>query len=180
MTAAPEFSRVVLAEEVAQRPEREIEANAAERAALARRFGLNRLDSLTASFTLAQVAGGVHVAGRVRAKAVQACAVSAADVDAAVDETVDVRFVKGGAAADDAEVELGEGDLEILPMNGRSIDLGELAAETLGLALDPYPRADEATLAEARRHLLTEEEAARVSARAAKSANPFSVLKPKN
>jgi hypothetical protein len=51
-----------------------------------------------------------------------------------------VRFVPDAyAGTPDEEFELSAEDCDTLPLEGR-IDLGELAAETLALALDPYPR----------------------------------------
>src|SRR3546814_15346453 len=75
------------------------------------------------------------------------------------------------------EVELGEEDCDVLPMDGDSVDIGELAAETVSLVLDPYPRLPDDALAEYRR-LLTSEEEAQAAADAEKKANnPFAVLK---
>ena len=65
----------------------------------------------------------------------------------------------------------------MLPIEGRSIDLGEAAAQSLGLALDPYPRAGAEALAAARRRLLSEEAAAEREAAEKARANPFAVLK---
>ena len=68
-------------------------------------------------------------------------------------------------------------DLDVLPLDGELIDLGEVAADTLGLALDPFPHASETELAEARARLMNEEEAARLAAEDSASRNPFRVLK---
>jgi hypothetical protein len=62
--------------------------------------------------------------------------VSLDDFDAPVEEMFQVRFVSVGQETDDIDPEL---DDEI-PFEGNGIDLGEAAAEQLGLALDPYPR----------------------------------------
>src|SRR3546814_8978331 len=86
-----------------------------------------------------------------------------------------IHSLSSGASED--EVELGEEDCDVLPMDGDSVDIGELAAETVSLALDPYPRLPDAALAEYRR-LLTSEEEAQAAADAEKKANnPFAVLK---
>ena len=44
-------------------------------------------------------------------------------------------------------MELAEGELDIVPYEGGAIDLGEAAAQTLVLALDPWPRAPDADVA---------------------------------
>src|SRR3546814_2793501 len=76
--------------------------------------------------------------------------------------------LSSGASED--EVELGEEDCDVLPMDGDSVDIGELAAETVSLVLDPYPRLPDDALAEYRR-LLTSEEEAQAAADAEKKAN---------
>ena len=53
-----------------------------------------------------------------------------------VEEIFQVCFVPSGEESDDIDP---ESDDEI-PFEGNQIDLGEAAAEQLGLALDPYPR----------------------------------------
>ena len=58
-SARPEFSRRLTVDRMAATPQSfAIEANAAERAALARRFGLLSLDELRAEGTLETMAGG--------------------------------------------------------------------------------------------------------------------------
>lgn len=175
----PEFSRLVRLSDIGSmpRPER-LEANAAERAALVDRFGLASLDRLHADLTVRREAAGVRVKGRVQAEAAQVCVVSGEPVPAPVDEPVDLLFATDSPAArPDEEIELAETDLDIVPLEGGTIDLGEAVAQSFGLALDPYPHASEEVLAAARRRLMTEEEA-EAQAEAEKAArNPFRVLK---
>ena len=64
------------------------------------------------------------------------------------------------------EIELAEPDLDTEPLAGDVIDMGEIAAQALALALDPYPRAKGVKVP----GVITEEEA-----RAARS--PFAGLK---
>ena len=119
-------------------------AAAAERAALAERFGLVGIDELTADFTLKPTGRGVRVTGVVRARAIQTCVVSLEPFAAEVEEEVDVRF-----APPPSEPSKGRSAEEILhfddedepdPIVEGKIDLGALAAEFLALGLDPYPR----------------------------------------
>jgi uncharacterized metal-binding protein YceD (DUF177 family) len=74
--------------------------------------------------------------GTLQATVTQTCVVSLEDFDALVQEVFQVRFVPVGAESDDIDP---DSDDEI-PFEGNTIDLGEAAAEQLGLALDPYPR----------------------------------------
>jgi len=56
-------------------------------------------------------------------------------------EPVDLIFVPeeaDKAATLQEEIELEESDLDTIPFAGRSFDLGEQIAQTLGLAIDPY------------------------------------------
>lgn len=169
--AVSEFPFVIAAHEIgaAARSYR-IAATEAQRAALAKRFDLLALDVLEAELAVRRDALGIAVTGGVHGAGAQACVVSGEPVPFDLDEEVDVRFSDNATAASGDEVELTEPDLEVLPLEGDALDLGEVAAQTLGLALDPYPRAPDAARAAAQQHLL-DEEAARLAA------NPFNVLK---
>ncbi|MBW7947349.1 MAG: DUF177 domain-containing protein, partial [Sphingomonadaceae bacterium] len=88
-----EFVRMLGLDEIGAGVERRIAANAEERAALAARFDLRALDRLEAVLTATSAPGGVRVAGRVEAEAVQACVISGEDVPARIDEPVDLLFL---------------------------------------------------------------------------------------
>jgi uncharacterized metal-binding protein YceD (DUF177 family) len=159
----PEFSRPERVDNISER-ERvvEVEARPAEREALARRFDLIAVERLTASFAIRREHAGLTARGKVTADVVQACSITGEPVASQVDEQADLLFVPagpGGAAAEEAEVELSADALDTIIYEGSKIDLGEAAAETMALALDPFPRAPgaERTLREA--GVLTEEEA---------------------
>lgn len=172
-----ELSRPVLLHDIGTRSiHRSLTAKPDERAALAKRFGLARLDSLAGEFDVKRDAAGIRVTGTVTGNAVQICVVSGDDVPTAVHETVDLVFAPL-AAPDAEEIELTTPDLDILPLDSDIIDLGEVAAETLGLALDPFPRAPDAALAAARAKLVAEEDAARLASEDSAARNPFRVLK---
>lgn len=145
----PEFSRIIKADTISDAPKRlDIGADETERRRLAGRFRLKSIDRLAAEVTLSRRAGIIHAEGVVHAAVVQACVVTNEPIPAQVDAPFSVRFVEAAFAPSvDEEVELSEQDCETLPLEDNAIDLGELAAETLALALDPYPRsaaADEA------------------------------------
>lgn len=136
----PEFSRPVRGDEIGGQPRSQrIEADAAERAALAERFALLALDRLEATLTLHREAGGVVVAGAISASGAQACVTSGEAAPFALEAPVALRFAETGTIAGD--IELAAEDLDVEPWDGGAIDIGEVAAETLALALDPYPRA---------------------------------------
>ena len=165
----PEFSHTLRAHEIGTTPrELTLTATPAERAALARRFDLIELAALTAVLTTRAEAGGVRVTGRVTATGSQPCGLTAAPVAFAINEPVDLRFAAVVAVGDE-EVELSDTDLDTLPMDGDTIDLGEAAAQSFGLALDPYPRAPGAELPAA---VIPEDQVVPI-----KRPNPFSILK---
>lgn len=140
-----EFSRRIALDTIgAGGRDEPFEANADERAALARRFGWLAVESLTGEARLTRTAGGVHATGRLTARIVQACAATGAPVAEDIAEPFDLHFVEAFAAPEGDEVELGAGDLDTLPIEGGAIDLGEEAAQTLALAADPYPRCSDA------------------------------------
>jgi uncharacterized metal-binding protein YceD (DUF177 family) len=121
-----------------------IEATAAERAAVARQYGLVDVAKLTATFDLQRRGRNVRVLGSVHAEVTQTCVVSLEPFPVTLDEPVDVRFAmpKAEKPASRGEVETLAFDAEDAPdpiVDGK-IDLGALAVEFMALGLDPYPR----------------------------------------
>jgi uncharacterized metal-binding protein YceD (DUF177 family) len=114
-----------------------VEATPAECAALAVRMNLPAVLALSCAFHLIREGRDAVLArGVMKAKVTQTCVISLDDFDAPVEEVFQVCFVPSGQETDDIDP---ESDDEI-PFEGNTIDLGEAAAEQLGLALDPYPR----------------------------------------
>ncbi|MDF7776070.1 DUF177 domain-containing protein [Sphingomonas sp. AOB5] len=150
-----------------------VTADAAERAALAERFDLQAIDSLQASYKLRSEAGGVRATGHLSAKVVQSCVVTGDPVPAAVDEDFDIRFLPEGSSSDSDEVELSEDECDTVFFTGGAIDLGEAAAETLALALDPFPRSPAAGETLKTAGVISEDEA---EALKAKESSPFGAL----
>lgn len=150
MTDTPEFSRPERLDTIGTAPRRvEIAASADECAALAARFGLIGIDRLAAWFDIARdgdAAKGIVARGRVAASVTQACIATGEPVPATVDEAVALRFLPESAfeGSPDEEIELAEDDCDVMAYDGGTIDLGEAAAETMALALDPYPRSPDA------------------------------------
>lgn len=127
-----------------------IEADAGERAALAKRFGLPGIDSLRAEVSLEQKGKAIRATGTLKAAIRQTCAISGEDFPASVDEPLDLRFVEEGtldpAIDEDAEIEieLEADDCDEIEYSGETFDLGEALAQTLGLAIDPYAEGPDA------------------------------------
>jgi len=168
MTATAEFCRPQRVDAIGEgvRPI-SIMADAVERAALATRFALLGVDLLEAEFTVTRDAAGIVARGRVRAHVVQACVVTGDALPVAVDEPVALRFVPHHAVDGDEEIELSHDALDTVDYDGGVIDLGEVAAETMALALDPFPRAPGADAALRQAGVLSEAEAGPFAALAA-------------
>ncbi|MCB2046575.1 MAG: DUF177 domain-containing protein [Novosphingobium sp.] len=134
---APEFSRLL---DLARpgTPSRQLEANAQERAALARRFGLVSIERLVAGLELDIDGGVVSASGHLSAAFTQSCAVSGEDMPIVAEEELALRFVPQGSYAPDEEVELSGDDCDEIEYAGGVIDLGEAVAQSLALAIDPF------------------------------------------
>ncbi len=163
----PEFSHEIDAATVSETARAvEIAADETQRRRLAGRFRLPAIDSLSASITLQRRAGIIHAEGEVRADVVQACVVTDEPLPAKVHAPFHVRYVENNLVSGEDEVELTEQDCDTLPLENGRIDLGELVAETLALALDPYPRSPQADAV-----MLEREESQ------AEESSPFAALK---
>lgn len=147
--STPEFSRTVSMRQITGKP-LSLEANETERAALARRFAISTVRSLTADITLDRNGDRVSAQGSLEADIVQSCAVSGEDFPVHIEEEIALRFVPEGAIhpalqeGDEIEIELDQSDLDEIEYTGESIDLGEAVAQTLALAIDPYAEGPEA------------------------------------
>jgi uncharacterized metal-binding protein YceD (DUF177 family) len=122
----------------------EIVASDSERAALARRFGFLGLPAFSARVTVDRRAGGqVVVEGRLRGRIAQACILTLDPVTQELDETFRIVFKRD--LAEERDPESGEALLSAQidapePLQGNLLDIGEIVAEQLSLAADPYPR----------------------------------------
>ncbi len=150
MSIAPELSRPVPVGEVGAGPiSVDVVASETERRALARRFGLAALDDFVGRVRLRRASAETGAVIRVdldfEAAVVQHCVVTL--------EPVPARLVETGLVAEfEAADSPVAGDLLLdwidlpEPIDGDAIDVGELLAQHLGLALDLYPRAPGARL----------------------------------
>lgn len=151
---ASPFSRPILVESVGEKGLRlNLEASAAECAALAELDGLAAISKLAIEAELTRRGDRVFARGRVKGVVAQTCVVTLEPFDAQVDEPFEVEYAPEAIA--EAAYARAMAEIEAAPdraaalaeqpdppdpiVNGR-IDLGQLAAEFLALGLDPYPR----------------------------------------
>ena len=147
----PEFSRPFSVSRLSEGEVIErIEASEAERAALARRLGLLSLARLVADLQIGRPEDGsvISVDGHFEAELSQACVVTLAPVVSRLAQ--DFTSLYSLEPADRGET----GPLEVdataedppEPLGPDGLDLGEAVVQQLAVALEPYPRADDATL----------------------------------
>jgi hypothetical protein len=145
------FNRMVVAAEVpAEGTAFRFEADAGERAALARFLDVPDVASFAAELTVRPWRkGGLEVAGNVSAKLTRICVVSLEPFETTLGEAVEARFapapqsapgVAGSGAAGEPRGSHAA-DLDAPDrLEGGKADLGALAVEFAALGLDPYPR----------------------------------------
>ncbi len=154
----PELSRPVRIDALGEGALRiTVEADAGERAALAKRFGLVSLDRLTSDAELRREGDVIFAEGRIRAAVAQPCVASGEPVAAEVDELFTLKFVRETEGAGE-EIELDAEDFDTIAYVGNMIDMGEAVAETLALSLDPFPRAPDADVVLKEAGVLSEDE----------------------
>ncbi|VDC31565.1 DUF177 domain-containing protein [Pseudogemmobacter humi] len=122
--------------------------DAAARAALARALDLPAIRALSfKGEILPEGRSDFRLSAELVADVVQSCVISLAPVPARIVEQVGRRFLSEWSEPEGEEVEMPEDDsMDPLP---EVIDIAAIAAETLALALPPYPRAAGAELGEA-------------------------------
>src|SRR5258707_8809879 len=128
----------------------EVSASDGERAALAKRFGFLGLPAFSARVTVDRRIGGqVVIEGRLRGRIVQACVLTLDPVTQDLDDIFRIVFKKD--LAEERDPESGEAVLNAQadapePLAGNLLDVGEIVAEQLSLAAEPYPRRSGAKL----------------------------------
>ena len=146
----------------------DLSADAEDCSAIAERLGLLSLDRLEAHAVLSRQGQEVRARGRLKASLEQACVATGEPVPEHVDESFDLTFVPApGGTEPDEEVELVSGDLDTIFHDGSAIELGREIADTLALAIDPYPRSAGADAALKEAGVMSEEEAGPFAALAA-------------
>jgi len=125
-------------------------ANAEQRAAIAERLEISAVDHLEAKLGLTRFRGGMRVLGQLKAQTVQPCVITFVPVIQHIEEPIDRIFLPS-ADAPKTSTAHPEGFVDLdadVPdhFEGNEVDLSELIIESLALALDPYPRAEGASL----------------------------------
>ena len=145
---APEFSRLVDVDEIrdGKTVREKITANLEECAALARRFDLQEITSLKADVCVTSKGGLVYlVDGKLTADIVQSCVVTVEPVPAHIEESFEVYCADASAipvVSNDMEHDASDDEDMPEPLIDGKIDIGELTAQYLSLAIDPYPHAE--------------------------------------
>jgi len=138
----------------------DITADEGERKAVGDRLSLLSLECLKAHVTLDRDGSRVKAIGRIGASLEQSCIATGDPVAEHIDEAFELIFVpEPGQATPDQEIELGEADCDVVFYEGGAIDLGTAIADTLALAMNPYPRSAGADAALKEAGVLGESEA---------------------
>ncbi|MFO1089639.1 MAG: YceD family protein [Hyphomicrobiales bacterium] len=119
-----------------------IEATPDERAVLAQRLELPKIHDLIATLAVRREgSGAIRVKGKGTAKVEQTCVLTLVDFETNVALEIDevFRLKRGMGGRPDLVESFDDDDADLV--DGDTIDLGELLAQELGMALDPYPKA---------------------------------------
>lgn len=145
----------------------ELVASEADCEAIAKRLDLAAIERLEAHCVLEHRGTGIRAQGRIKAALTQSCIATGAPLPAYVDEPFELSFQPEPSHAPDEEIELSEGELDVIFHDGSTIALGEAVADTLALGLDPYPRGPDADAALKEAGVISEEQAGPFAALAA-------------
>lgn len=128
-----------------------IEASSDDRASLAERLDLARLDELVFVYHLAPISRGrFRLTGQWRARAAQTCGVTLEPIGREFDETVSIEFwppevwERHVSEVGDAPGERDEEGPELIEAG--MIDAGRLLEELFAVALPPFPRRENVAL----------------------------------
>jgi hypothetical protein len=126
-----------------------LEPDAVVRTAIAAHLGLETISRLSADLELRPRFDGVEVVGRLTATVTRLCGITLEPFEESIDEPIALRALPEGsphiakAPTGDIVVDIESDDPD--EVHGRDgLDLGAFLVESLGLALDPYPRKPDA------------------------------------
>ncbi len=160
MSQTPEFSRPIPIDAIgAGAASHSVTADAEECLALATRFELKAIEALSAEAEIRRDGPIIYAKGLVKAKVTQSCVVTGNPVSNRIKSVFDLQFLPANAMPHEEEIELSADECETMTYNGSAIDLGEAAAQTVALALDPFPRSANAAQALQEAGVISEEEA---------------------
>lgn len=150
MTPTSEFSHIVTVEPwPADGISVDLKATDGQRRRLRERFDLVDLTLLNAKGTIAKASDGLIFDGWLEAEVVQTCVATLKPVPALVKTSFKRRYrlgETGSALPRQGEVVLDDDNADIDLLDQDHIDVGEVIAEEFYLALDPYPRAEDADI----------------------------------
>lgn len=136
-----EFTHVVKISEIGNHSHNiKLSADPEARSGLMARFDLAALDSLDAEVSLKHEAADIVATGTFTANLAQFCIATGDPVPAQINEAIHIRFITEPTTNGEVELELAPDDCDTMFHDGQTIDLGEAVAQSLGLALNPYPR----------------------------------------
>ena len=108
---------------------------------LATRFEFLDVLSLSAELKICKSARDCwDVVGQLRGVVVQACSSTGVPLRETVDFLIEERYVRSVGNQEEVEVHMGVAE----PLENEAIDIGELLAQSLAIAVTPWPRAPEA------------------------------------
>lgn len=183
--AAPEWSHFVEAEKIGNTPlKMTIAPGPEERKRLAKRMGLSDLPSLESDLVMSRDSGSnvIFISGQIRAMVIQNSVVSGKAVKNEIMDSFEAWYADAEQAVSFAKAKQerltrdGQADMPFLdesedpePVIDGQIDVGELVAQYLSLAINPYPRA------EGEKYALGDDEPGKAPKEVAE--NPFAALK---
>ena len=145
----PEFSYIIDTARLPAKGENvEISANDAQKKALAKRLGLEKIDSFQVDALVRPLnKHQVRATGTVKGKISQTCVVSLQPFDAEVEDSFNVLFEEPNPAdltLNEIDLDMSDEEEDVDVLENNKIDLGEIAVEYFSLALDPFPHAPNA------------------------------------
>ena len=170
----PEFSVPVDIRALHDAPQ-QLAASTDECAALAIRFGLEAIQSLTADIAYHAEGETIIAKGALSADIMQQCVISLEPFACMIAQDFAISFCPAqamqailaeGEAAEEDSFEIEADDCDIMPYTDGRFDIGEAVAQTLALALNPFPRGPDADKIAQKHGLVTE----------VPKDNPFAVL----
>ncbi len=167
-----EFSHILPVDQISDKVQDiALSATPEQCAHIAERLDLPAVDLLTARLKVHATEQGIAVKGNLETRFSYACRVTREPFGAILSEPIDVVFTDG-ELPDPLSDDYATSSVEVLPLEGQSVDLAELLVESLALALDPFPRGPDADKVLGELGILTEEQAQAQS-------SPFAALQGK-
>ncbi len=121
-----------------------LEANEAALKAIAKRFKIPAVNSLTATLLVTPIKEGMDFKGHIKANLTRECVASLELMEEEIDDRVEIIFDRHVVdelpdfADMDALEDFSKDKRE--PLKGDNIDIGEIVVQHLSLIMEPYPR----------------------------------------